>query len=61
MSETNALTAKSVAGREWSEIRCRCCNAFFLKAQRSALKPGAALEIKCYKCNAINYAVGDAE
>lgn len=44
---------------ELEEIRCSRCKRLLLKLERSALKEGKLLEVKCGACNAYCTKIGD--
>lgn len=55
------------AAKDLKEIRCagtfreKPCGRILLRATVMPVKPGALLEIKCGKCEQVNYIVGGPE
>jgi len=51
-----------VTDRRWEEVRCRTCKRLLCKTTVSSPLRGAeAIEIKCAKCDALNYLMGRPE
>jgi phage FluMu protein Com len=44
--------------RKWEEVRCRSCKRMLCKTTAQPLKPSEMIEIKCVKCDALNYLMG---
>jgi phage FluMu protein Com len=40
------------------EIRCGHCNRLLCKASPQPVREGQTIEIKCWKCDALNYLKG---
>jgi hypothetical protein len=48
--------------RQWEEVHCRTCKRLLCKTTGgSPLRSAEAIEIKCAKCNALNYLMGRPE
>jgi phage FluMu protein Com len=44
--------------RTWKDVRCCGCSRLLLKQTPFAVRAGESIEIKCARCNALNYIVG---
>lgn len=44
------------------EVRCQSCTKLLCKrSTNAALRPGELIEIKCAKCNTVNYLMGQPD
>lgn len=48
----------AVTDRQWEEVRCRTCKRLLCKTTVHPLRPSEIVEIKCAKCDALNYLMG---
>lgn len=44
--------------KDLRDVRCQKCNRLLCKRSSQPLKDGAVIEIKCWKCDDMNYLMG---
>jgi phage FluMu protein Com len=55
IEETSPSPRPQPTWMDLESFRCRTCQRMLLKISKDALKPGKALEVKCYGCKEKNY------
>ena len=46
------------ATRTLNDVRCQGCNRLLCKATTRPVRDGEVIEIKCWKCDQLNYLMG---
>lgn len=47
--------------RTLADVRCQKCNRLLCKRSKRPLRDGEVIEIKCWKCDDMNYLMGGPE
>ena len=55
---TNARYKRVAYSKGWEEVRCFNCRRLLCRLEPGALRAEHRVEVKCPKCDAMNYGIG---